>query len=83
MLFKVGIDNPAIQPEEIIKDCMYLCENGNSKNYYIVNSDKFDTEDNKKIFAQAVYDGRIYIDGWTATINTTLQDYKKDIKIIF
>lgn len=83
LIFKVGIDNPQMQPKEIIKDCMYLCDNGNNKNYYIVNSKILDTTENKKIFKQAIDTGNIYIDGWTATINTTLQEKKDNIKIIF
>ncbi len=83
LIFKVGVDNPTIQPKEIIKDCMYLCENKNIKNYYIVNSKNLDVIENKKIFKQAIDTGNIYIDGWTATINTTLQENKDTIKIIF
>ena len=83
LIFKVGIDNPQMQPKEIIKDCMYLCDNENNKNYYIVNSKILDTTENKKIFKQAIDTGNIYIDGWTATINTTLQEKKDNIKIIF
>ena len=83
LIFKVGIDNPQMQPKEIIKDCMYLCDNENNKNYYIVNSKILDTTENKKIFKQAIDTGNIYIDGWTATINTTLQENKDNIKIIF
>ena len=79
----IQIDNPQMQPKEIIKDCMYLCDNENNKNYYIVNSKILDTTENKKIFKQAIDTGNIYIDGWTATINTTLQEKKDNIKIIF
>ena len=27
--------------------------------------------------------GRVFIDGWTASLNGTLQNYKEDVKIVF
>jgi adenine-specific DNA-methyltransferase len=80
MIFKVGLDNPTVQPMEIVKDCMYRC----GENNYITNATELDKPENKKHLSDAVKSrGKIFIDGWTASINTTLQQYKEDIKIVF
>ena len=31
----------------------------------------------------AVKSGKVFIDGWTASLNGTLQAYKEDVKIVF
>jgi adenine-specific DNA-methyltransferase len=79
MIFSVGIDSPTIAPECIIENCMYKT----GGNYYITNSDELDKEENKHFLSEALKNGKVFIDGWTATINTTLQNYKEDVEIVF
>ncbi len=38
---------------------------------------------NSDDFANAIKNGKVYIDGWTASLNGTLQHYKEDVKIVF
>lgn len=76
MIFSVGIDEPTQAPEEIIADSVYKID----KNYYIINSDQISQAELATIIQQA---NKIYIDGWTASLNTAIQSYKEDIKIIF
>jgi adenine-specific DNA-methyltransferase len=78
LIFKVGVDNPAVAPVEIIKDCMYVGANNQDEipNYYITNSAEIDKPENKDKFKTALQTGKVYIDGWTATLNTTLQETK-------
>ena len=83
LIAQIGIDCPDTAPKEILKDCMYLYENNGTKNYYITNSGLLDNIEGKKLFKEAISNGNIYIDGWTATLNTTLQEQKDNIKIIF
>lgn len=75
MIFTVGLDEPTQVPEEIVKDCIYKIGN----NYYITNSSMVSPED----FSEAIKSGKVFIDGWTASINATLQHYKEDVKIVF
>ena len=76
MIFTVGLDEPTQMPEEVKKDCLYKIGN----NYYITNSDKLTSDD----YANALKSGgRLFIDGWTASLNGTLQNYKEDVKIVF
>ncbi|HHV37422.1 MAG TPA: site-specific DNA-methyltransferase [Candidatus Cloacimonetes bacterium] len=75
MIFTVGLDEPTQVPEEVVKDCIYKIEN----NYYITNSTEISNED----FADAIKNGKVFIDGWTASLNSTLQHYKEDVKIVF
>jgi DNA modification methylase len=80
MIFKVGLDNPTVPPKEIVKDCMYALGN----NYYITNAAALDNSGNKRHLPDAIKSGgRIFIDGWTASINTTLQQWKAEVKIVF
>ncbi|MDH8701661.1 adenine-specific DNA-methyltransferase [Dysgonomonadaceae bacterium PH5-43] len=74
MIFKVGLDEPTQTPEEVVKDCIYRIGN----NYYITNGEKVNSED----FVNAVKQGKVYIDGWTASLNGTLQSYKDDVSIV-
>lgn len=77
MIFKVGIDDLSLSSLiEITKDCIYKVNN----NYYITNSYKVE-KDKLKV---AINDNaQIFIDGWTATINTTLQQYgRSNVKIV-
>lgn len=80
MIFTVGLDEPTQVPEEIVKDCIYKIGN----NYYITNSDKISKEDFTKVIDDTSKLGaKVFIDGWTASLNATLQHYKEDIKIVF
>jgi adenine-specific DNA-methyltransferase len=75
MIFTIGLDEPSQVPEEVIKDCIYKIGN----NYYITNSEKITSED----YSYALKNGKVFIDGWTASLNGTLQNYKEDVKIVF
>lgn len=75
MIFTVGLDEPVHVPEEVVKDCIYKIGN----KYYITNSDKITSDD----YSNAVKNGKVFIDGWTASLNGTLQNYKEDVKIVF
>ncbi len=75
MIFTVGLDEPTQVPEEVLKDCIYKI----GTHYYITNSDKISSED----FANAIKNGKVFVDGWTASLNGTLQSYKEDVKIVF
>ena len=75
MIFTVGLDEPSQVPETVVEDCIYKIGN----NYYITNSEKISPDD----FANVIKKGKVYIDGWTASLNGTLQHYKDDVKIIF
>ena len=75
MIFTVGLDEPTQVPEEVVQDCMYKIGN----HYYITNSERI-SKDN---FADAIKNGKVFIDGWTASLSGTLQNYKEDVKIVF
>ncbi len=75
MIFTVGLDEPTQVPEEVVKDCIYKISN----HYYITNSEKITSDD----FSNAIKNGKVFIDGWTASLNGTLQNYKEDVKIVF
>lgn len=75
MIFSVGIDNPTAKIECVVEDCIYKIEN----HYYITNSEKVSNEE----LSQAIKNGKVFIDGWTASLNATLQHYKEDVKIVF
>ncbi len=75
MIFTVGLDEPTQVPEEVVKDCIYKIGN----HYYITNSEKITSDD----YANAIKNGKVFIDGWTASLNGTLQNYKEDVKIVF
>ena len=76
MIFTVGLDEPTQVPQEVKKDCIYKIDN----NYYITNSEKVTSDDYADILRNS---GKIFIDGWTASLNGTLQNYKEDVKIVF
>ncbi|GIV30629.1 MAG: site-specific DNA-methyltransferase [Thermonema sp.] len=76
MIFTVGLDEPTQVPEEVKKDCIYKIGN----HYYITNSEKLASEDYATILKSG---GKMFIDGWTASLNGTLQNYKEDVKIVF
>lgn len=75
MIFTLGLDEPTQVPEEVVKDCIYKIGN----HYYITNSEKINSDD----YANAIKNGKVFIDGWTASLNGTLQNYKEDVKIVF
>ncbi len=75
MIFTVGLDEPTQVPEEAVKDCIYKIGN----HYYITNSEKITSDD----YSNAIKNGKVFIDGWTASLNGTLQNYKEDVKIVF
>lgn len=75
MIFSVGIDEPTSTIEIVQEDCIYKI----GKNYYIINSEKLNQND----FSEILKTGKIFIDGWTANLNTTLHNYKEDVKIVF
>lgn len=75
MIFSVGIDNPTSKLECVVEDCIYKIDN----HYYITNSEKVSNEE----LSQAIKNGKVFIDGWTASLNATLQHYKEDVKIVF
>ncbi len=75
MIFTVGLDEPTQAPETVIEDAIYKI----GTNYYITNSEKVSSTD----FSNAIKNGKVFIDGWTASLNATLQHYKDDVKIIF
>jgi adenine-specific DNA-methyltransferase len=75
MIFTVGLDEPTQVPEEIVKDSIYKIGN----HYFITNSEKITSDD----YSNAIKNGKVFIDGWTASLNGTLQNYKEDVKIVF
>lgn len=75
MIFTVGLDEPTQVPEEVVKDSMYRIGN----HYYITNSGKI----TRDAYADAMKNGKVFIDGWTASLNGTLQNYKEAVKIVF
>ncbi|UTC65574.1 site-specific DNA-methyltransferase [Treponema sp. OMZ 788] len=80
IIFTVGLDEPTQVPEEVIKDCIYKIGN----HYYITNSEKISKEDYSAAIKNALKgSGKVFIDGWTASLNGTLQNYKEDVKIVF
>ncbi|QBN18675.1 site-specific DNA-methyltransferase [Flavobacterium nackdongense] len=75
MIFTIGLDEPSQVPEMVLEDCIYKIGN----HYYITNCDKLNSYD----YSNAIKNGKVFIDGWTASLNGTLQNYKEDVKIIF
>ena len=75
MVFTIGLDEPTQVPEVIVKDSIYKIGN----HYYITNSEKITNED----YSNALKNGKVFIDGWTASLNGTLQNYKEEVKIVF
>ncbi len=75
MILTVGLDEPTQVPETVVENCIYKI----GKHYYITNSEKINSDD----FSSAIKKGKVFIDGWTASLNGTLQNYKEDVKIVF
>lgn len=76
MIFTVGLDEPTQVPEVVKQDCIYKIGN----HFYITNSEKLTSDDYVGILKN---NGKMFIDGWTASLNGTLQNYKEDVKIVF
>jgi len=79
MIFSIGIDEPNSKLECLVENCMYKIDN----HYYITHAENLDKTENKEYLSNAIKEGKVFIDGWTASINTTLQNYKEDVKIVF
>lgn len=79
IIFAVGIDDPNDTLECLLPDCLYKIGN----NHYITNAQQLDKPENKHLLTEAIKNGKVYIDGWTASLNTTLQNFKEDVKIVF
>lgn len=81
MIFTIGLDEPTQVPIEVIKDCVYKIES----HYYVTNSEKISADDYSNIIksASSSSTGKVFIDGWTASLNGTLQNYKEDVMIVF
>jgi adenine-specific DNA-methyltransferase len=75
MIFSVGIDSPVSSLECVVENCIYKIGN----HYYITNSADANNED----ITNAIKNGKVFVDGWSAGINITLQHYKEDVKIVF
>ena len=75
MIFTVGLDEPTQVPEVVVENCIYKI----GSHYYITNSEKITSDD----YSNAIKNGKVFIDGWTASLNGTLQNYKEDVKIVF
>ena len=75
MIFTVGLDEPTQVPEIVVANCIYKIGN----HYYITNSANVSSDD----YANAIKNGKVFIDGWTASLNGTMQHYKEDVKIVF
>lgn len=75
MIFTIGLDDPTQVPEMVVENCIYKIGN----HYYITNSEKITSDD----YSNAIKNGKVFIDGWTASLNATLQNYKEEVKIVF
>jgi len=75
MIFTIGLDEPTQVPEIVVENCIYKIGN----HYYMTNSEKIKSDD----YSAAIKNGKVFIDGWTASLNGTLQNYKEDVKIVF
>lgn len=75
MIFTVGIDAPTQVPEQVKENCIYKIGN----HYYITNSN--DIHSNQ--LAEIIKQGKVFIDGWTASLSATLLSYKSDVNIVF
>ncbi len=75
MIFTVGLDEPSQVPEMVVENCIYKIGN----HYYITNCEKINSDD----YSNAIKNGKVFIDGWTSSLNGTLQNYKEEVKIIF
>ena len=64
--------------ETAVEGFIYKAEQG----FYVINAKSFDTDAHKDEVKKMFETGQnIYIDGWTASINMTLQQYKSNEKM--
>ncbi|MBW5410493.1 site-specific DNA-methyltransferase [Brachyspira hampsonii] len=83
MIINVGLNSPVSKLIAIIENCAYMIEEDNIKRYYITNSEiLIKNDENKQKFKDMIESGMVYIDGWTVTINVSLQQYKDNVKIV-
>jgi adenine-specific DNA-methyltransferase len=75
MIFTVGLDEPSQVPEMVVENCIFKI----GDHFYLTNSEKITNED----YSNVIKRGKVFIDGWTASLNGTLQNYKEDVKIVF
>jgi adenine-specific DNA-methyltransferase len=62
----------------VVEGFIYKAEDG----FYVINAKSFDTDAHKNEVKKMFETGQnIYIDGWTASINMTLQQYKSNEKM--
>ncbi|MBM5782171.1 MAG: site-specific DNA-methyltransferase, partial [Pelagibacterales bacterium] len=75
LILKDGVFNLNVKIETIIENCLYLIEN---QTYYIINAIKLENDENRKILSKILEDKNknFKIDGFTASINLTLQQYQ-------
>jgi len=83
MVLSVGLDEPADKLEEVLPECIYKI----GSHYYVTNSERISADDYanllKTAFATHSGQGCVFVDGWTASLNGTLQSYKDNVKIVF
>ena len=83
MIINIGLNSPVSKLTPIIENCAYMIEEANIKRYYIPNSEiLIKNDENKQKFKDMIESGMVYIDGWTVTINVSLQQYKDNVKIV-
>lgn len=83
MIINIGLNSPVSKLTPIIENCAYMIEEDNIKRYYITNSEiLIKNDENKQKFKDMIETGMVYIDGWTVTINVSLQQYKDNVKIV-
>lgn len=84
LILKDGVFDLNAKIETIIENCLYLVEN---QTYFIINAIKLENEENKKILSKILEDKNknFKIDGFTASINLTMQQYqdRSRFKIIY
>lgn len=83
MIINIGLNSPVSKLTPIIENCAYMIEEDGIKRYYITNSEiLIKNYENKQKFKDMIESGMVYIDGWTVTINVSLQQYKDNVKIV-
>ena len=82
MVVSVGLDELTDKLEEVLPECIYKI----GAHYYVTNSERISADDYASLLKTAFVElvqGGIFIDGWTASLNGTLQSYKDNVKIVF
>ncbi len=84
LILKDGVFDLNAKIKIVIDDCLYLI---NDFRYYIINAEKLETPENKQLLNDILIDKNkdFIIDGFTASINLSLQQYqnKSRFKIIY